>query len=209
MTNVVDDWGLRSYGLARHRPLVQMYYSWSELAANLLFTGAAICSLVTFLIMGAVSRRISDQSFVSFSLVLGCSGFALLLGKMSEPPSAARFLVAFALISTAFPLGRASVKSLYTKALPLESQGSGQGVLLAVGAIARILGPFVGVAVFSSDNGGYLIFGGCALLFALAFAFVIASYGAITATLQSRYKQRQNNFVHNNNDVNTTASTLS
>lgn len=66
--------------------------------------------------------------------------------------------------------------SLYTKLLPLKLQRAGQGVILAVGAAARIVGPFWAVCTFYFKFGALLVFGVSALLFALSLYLVLAYY---------------------------------
>lgn len=161
------------------RPLVQNYYSWSVQAANLLFVAAGVVSLIMFIVVWVLTQSVSDEIFVILSLLLGCVGYTLLLARLSAPVSIAQFLVGYMLISAAFPLGRATVISLYTKVLPMHAQGSGQGVILAVGAIARILGPFVAVVVFAFDTGGYLVFGSCAMLFVTSLMLFICALPAL------------------------------
>ncbi len=111
-------------------PLVQTYYSWTLFTANLLFTGAGLCSLVTFFVVAMLSDRVSDSTFTSVSLAFGAAGYALLLGRLSSPPEASRFLVAFCLVSVAFPLGRAGISRCTRRRSPPGLQGAGQGAIL-------------------------------------------------------------------------------
>eukprot|EP00171_Calliarthron_tuberculosum_P010959 IDg10959t1 len=104
-------------------PLVEAYYIWDVHEANWLFTGAGVCSLLVFFAVGRLSRVVPDRVFTLISLALGALGYALLVpqqtahGILSEAPDVHRFLFAFAVISVAFPLGRATIMSLYTKIL--------------------------------------------------------------------------------------------
>lgn len=93
--------------------------------------------------------------------------------------------MAFLLISIAFPLGRASVMSLYTKILPFRMQGSGQGAILAVGALARIIGPFAGVGIFMHEYGGVAVFGGTSVMFAISATLFRFAYTSLWSRLES------------------------
>lgn len=146
-------------------PLVQAYYNWTVLQANLLFTAAGACALASFVAVHVLSKRMTDRALTAWSLVLGAMGYLVLLSTPEQPLSPLRFLNGFILISVAFPVGRATTLSLYTKLLPLKDQGTGQGIILAVGAVARILGPFWAVRAFLFQYGGLIVFGATAALF--------------------------------------------
>eukprot|EP00177_Eucheuma_denticulatum_P001968 GFKZ01003519.1.p1 GENE.GFKZ01003519.1~~GFKZ01003519.1.p1 ORF type:complete len:433 (+),score=33.65 GFKZ01003519.1:292-1590(+) len=147
-------------------PFVQQHYGWSVLQANLLFTAAGVCALVAFAGVQTGTRRgFSDRGMTLFSLGLGLVGFVLLVPGVGGAISECRFLYGFMVISVAFPVGRATTAALYTKLLPMKEQGRGQGVILAVGAVARILGPFCAVRAVGSGSGGLEVFGGTAVAF--------------------------------------------
>lgn len=154
-------------------------------SANALFTLAGFLSLLAFLVMDPLSQHISDRNIALLSLVLGASGFACLLpawhsgGDDGTLLSPSRFLTGFLLVSTAFPVGKASVVSLYTKMLPSSAQGVGQGVLLAVGAVSRIVGPFCAVLAVGSFWGMIGVFGGATLLFGGCALALVAMRGVI------------------------------
>lgn len=157
---------------------MQSLFNWSIEEANALFTVAGLVSLagVAFMVIG--TKFLSDRILVLFSLILGMCGYGLLLGGGGHL-SQSRFLSGFLLISLAFPVGRAAILSLYTKVLPQKSQGVGQGIILAVGAVARIVGPFWAVRAISSMSGAMLVFGCTALSFAVCAAFVISWYSKL------------------------------
>lgn len=121
------------------RPLVQNAYDWTIQDANALFTFSGILSLIAVLVIQAfANRRVSDRLFLLISFAMAALGYGLL----AVTRSSTMFLIGFSLLSVAFPVGRASCVALYTKKLPKHMQHVGQGVLLAVGGIARIVGPF-------------------------------------------------------------------
>jgi MFS transporter, ceroid-lipofuscinosis neuronal protein 7 len=166
-------------------PLVESYYDWSLFSANLLFTAAGVASLGAFFVVGVLSRLQTppqDRDIVVLSLVTGVLGFCLLISTPQHQLSVPRFLAGFMAISIAFPLGRASVVSLYTKILPLAWQGSGQGAILAVGAVARVLGPFWAVRAFDFRFGGLIVFGATACLFAATLALLSVTYRSLRDT---------------------------
>lgn len=121
-----------------NRPLVQNAYDWTVTDANALFTFAGVLSLISILVLQMLSRRVSDGHFLLVSFAMAAVGYGLL----TVTRDSGMFLVGFSLLSVAFPIGRASCVALYTKKLPKQLQHVGQGVLLAVGGVARIVGPF-------------------------------------------------------------------
>lgn len=170
------------------RPLVQAYFGWSVFQANLLFTGGGIASLMAFAVVAVLGRTVADRVLVTWSLVIGGVGFALLLSTPEKPLSIARFLLGFLTISVAFPLGRATVVALYTKLLPLPWQGTGQGIILAVGAVARIVGPFWAVRAFSFWLGGLIVFGVTVVCFLTTLLLVGATYSSLDSSRQDPVK---------------------
>lgn len=155
-------------------PFVQTFYDWSVLRANTLFTVAGLLSLLAFALLTPLSRWLSDRALTASSVLLGAVGFVILTSVNILP--VARFLTGFALISVAFPMGRATTVGLYTKLLPMHAQGTGQGVLLAVGALARIVGPFCAVRAVVDRNGALTVFGATAAAFLACLLGIVATY---------------------------------
>jgi MFS transporter, ceroid-lipofuscinosis neuronal protein 7 len=160
-------------------PLVQNYYDWTVFQANLLFTAAGVASLCAFAALAYLSCLFEDRMLATWSLGIGALGFAMLVSTPEYPLGYIRFLAGFMVISVAFPLGRAAVIALYTKLLPMKWQGSGQGVILAVGATARILGPFWAIRAFDNVLGDLIVFGGTALLFLITMGMFGMTYGSL------------------------------
>lgn len=160
-------------------PLVQAYYSWTVFDANLLFTVGGLASLLAFAALALLADAVSDRAVVGVSLAVGAAGFTLLLSTPARPLPVARFVAGFLTISVAFPLGRATVVALYTKLLPMAWQGAGQGVILAVGALARIVGPFWAVRAFEFWLGGLVVFGATASLFLATLMLYIRTYAVL------------------------------
>lgn len=157
-------------------PLVETYYNWTVSSANLLFFEAGVCSLLSFIAVRRLSRVVSDRKMVAWSLSMAVLGSVLLISTPSKRLPAWRFLLGFFTISVAFPVGRGTTMALYTKLLPQKLQGPGQGVILAVGAIARILGPFWAVCSLTLPHGSLLVFGFLSSLFALCLCLVVSQY---------------------------------
>jgi MFS transporter, ceroid-lipofuscinosis neuronal protein 7 len=165
-------------------PLVQNYYNWTVFQANLLFTGAGVAALGAFGALALLSNVLEDRLLATWSLGIGALGFAMLVSTPEFPLGYMRFLAGFLVISVAFPLGRATVIALYTKILPHAWQGAGQGVILAVGALARILGPFWAVRAFDNIFGDVIVFGATAALFLVTLCMFVATYASLREPLR-------------------------
>uniref|UniRef100_A0A6U4JKV3 Major facilitator superfamily (MFS) profile domain-containing protein n=1 Tax=Phaeomonas parva TaxID=124430 RepID=A0A6U4JKV3_9STRA len=164
-------------------PLAMHLYDWTPLEVNLLFVGAGLLSLLTSLCVKYLTRVFADSTLLVFSLVVGLAGCVLLVDVPVEEPvkgagygnrvhgdqpslSLWRFLVGFALITVAFPFGRNVTLGVFSNVLGPGPQGLWMGVMLAVGAIPRTLGPFSAIWVLEEVNWQtYLEFGSCAILF--------------------------------------------
>lgn len=160
-------------------PLVEKLFGWTVFHATLLFTFGSIFALGAFGGVLLSSSRFSDRGMMLFSIALGAVGYASLIYTEGFALHEHRFVSGFALISIAFPIGRATSMALYTKLLPMEGQGTGQGVLLAVGAVARILGPICAIQALLMEHGGLVVFGVTALLFSICAGVVLLGYSQL------------------------------
>ncbi|GAB0493324.1 hypothetical protein MMPV_004604 [Pyropia vietnamensis] len=161
-------------------PLVAAYYGWGVHASAVLFTaagGAAVVALVAAAV--ATDRGVPERAVLVVSVVLGVLGYSALVSPPGAPPSLVRFLVGWAAISVAFPLGRASVVAAFSHALRGRPSGGYMGVLLAVGAVSRVLGPFWAVRAFLWRWGGVAVFGCTAALFVVAGGATVAVWSSL------------------------------
>ena len=170
--------------------MVGDWFGWDALEANLLFTAAGAANLLCAVAMSILTapktladgspsteQRVSDRSLLLVSLVLGLVGWLVMI-----PPSAwgitswdgthsmglPQFAVGFSLVTVCFPFGRGLCLAMVGKLLGNRPQGFWMGLTLALGAIARIAGPFWAVAGYYLFGGPFAVFGSCALFFALS-----------------------------------------
>lgn len=170
-------------------PLIEKLYGWSVFHATMLFTFGSLFALGATIMVLKLSSRFSDRGMVLFSIGLGAVGYASLMYTKEAPISKVRFLGGFAVISVVFPIGRAITMALYTKLLPLGGQGTGQGIILAVGAVARIVGPLCAIRALLMEEGGLILFGITGLLFAVCAVVVLTGYrGLVVETSERKEK---------------------
>lgn len=149
-------------------PLVAALYGWGVHASAVLFTAAGVAAVVALVgVAVATGQGVLERTVLAVSVGLGVVGYGALVSPPGAPPSLPRFLTAWAAISVAFPLGRASVMAAFSHALRGRPQGGYMGVLLAVGAVSRVIGPFWAVRAFTWPWGGVAVFGSTAALFAV------------------------------------------
>ena len=115
-------------------------------------------------------------------MVLAAAGWLLMVppgGYVAggAPMGVAQFLVAFTLVTMAFPFGRGICLSMVGKLLGDTPQGGWMGVMFALGSIARIAGPFW--AVHGYEMGPLVVFGVTAVGFIISLAVVRALWNVL------------------------------
>eukprot|EP00581_Thalassiosira_minuscula_P018614 CAMPEP_0183733914 /NCGR_PEP_ID=MMETSP0737-20130205/42400_1 /TAXON_ID=385413 /ORGANISM="Thalassiosira miniscula, Strain CCMP1093" /LENGTH=521 /DNA_ID=CAMNT_0025967281 /DNA_START=168 /DNA_END=1733 /DNA_ORIENTATION=+ len=150
-------------------PLVMMIYRWGPLQVNLLFTAAGVLSLITAFSVRYLTRYVEDRTILVSSICLGFLGSLLLLDlPFSQTLPLWRFLLGFSLITVAFPLGRNVVLGIFGNVLGDVNQGRWMGIIFAISAFPRVIGPFISLALLTAiDWGTWLEFGICTILFGI------------------------------------------
>ena len=163
-------------------PLVLNLYDFEQYQVNVLFIAVGVLSLLTSAAVGVISRFVSDRSMLILSLVLGLIGSVLLIDDEENFLPLPRFFLGFGVITVAFPFGRNVTISIFSAVLGEVEQGFYMGLMLAVGAIPRALGPFWAILSLqlASGEGGryhtYLEFMTSSALFCLSLLVVLVSY---------------------------------
>ena len=152
----------------------QDWFGWDEVETNLLFTAAGVANLLCAMLMSILTRArgpsdplVGDRTLLVSSCMLAAAGWLLMVppdswGLMvppdgSAPPAPPRasmgfvqFGLSFGLVTIAFPFGRGVCLSMVGKLLGERPQGAWMGIMFALGAIARIVGPFWAVTGYAS-----------------------------------------------------------
>jgi len=167
-------------------PMAMRIYGWGQLGVNLLFVAAGVLSLIASVVLKFMARKFSERYLLQVSLVVGLTGCLLLMDNITvgsllyagpEILSLWRFILGFALITVAFPFGRTVSLGLYTNVLGPGDNGIWMGVIFAIGAIPRILGPFSAMATLELVHWRtWLEFASTGALFVLGIVAVWASY---------------------------------
>jgi hypothetical protein len=163
-------------------PLVLNLYDFEQYQVNILFIAVGILSLFTSAAVGVISRYVSDRSMLILSLILGLIGSVLLIDDKENFLPLPRFFLGFGIITVAFPFGRNVTISIFSAVLGEVEQGFYMGLMLAVGAIPRALGPFwaiLSLQLASGEGGRYhtwLEFMTSSTLFCLSLIVVVVSY---------------------------------
>ena len=175
-------------------PLVGDWFGWDEFEANLLFTAAGVANLLCAVLMSILTspkppsssdggggtpsseQRVDDRVLLFASLLLGLVGWLAMIPPYdwhalgprradAHPMGLPQFGIGFSIVTVCFPFGRGLCLAMVGKLLGDRPQGFWMGLMLALGAIARIVGPFWAVAGYYLC-GTLSVFGSCALLFA-------------------------------------------
>lgn len=161
----------------------QEWFDWDETEANLLFTAAGVANLLCAIVMsiltgpresadGSIVQLVSDRTLLVWSCALGLAGWLLMVppngwAALGDKMGLAQFGTSFFLVTIAFPFGRGVCLSMVGKLLGDRPQGAWMGTMFALGAIARIAGPFWAVTGYAYF-GSLAVFGSSAALFAAA-----------------------------------------
>jgi MFS family permease len=141
----------------------------------------AYVGLVLMLIQGLVyrrlARRVREETFMAIGIVLMGIGLVSLgtatwLSGRPEPPSFGALLtcvlVSLAIAVTGFAFLTPSVQALISRRSDPNKQGEILGVNQSAAAMARILGPFIGLTLYKLDPSHLLPYGcGAILIFIL------------------------------------------
>lgn len=131
-------------------------------------------------------QLVGDRALLVTSFVLALLGWVLMVppdgwGVAGLPPMGfVQFGLSFSLVTIAFPFGRGVCLSMVGKLLGNQPQGGWMGIMFALGAIARIAGPFWAVTGYS-HFGSLAVFGSTAALFGASLATCRVLWGALVA----------------------------
>ncbi|XP_039269250.2 major facilitator superfamily domain-containing protein 8-like [Styela clava] len=135
-------------------PLTLLYFNWDSLYNSYMFFAAGFCVLISYVVLGKLSNRFSDRTFlllgcvgstISYSLITVCS-FIFVLNENIETPNSVLPLVCLSIffLGVSLPFVLVSITSLFSKITDLENQGFNQGILWVSRGIGLILGPIWG-----------------------------------------------------------------
>ena len=163
-------------------PMVIKLYDWSPVQINMLFVGAGAISLITSFLVRYISRHVRDQTLLIASIVIGLLGSILQMDipQIERVLPMHRFILGFSLSTMAFPMGISVVLGLYSNILAPVNQGKWMGVIFAVSAVPRSLGPFLALEALEAVNWKtWLEFGLCSLFFLIALVGAISSLSVL------------------------------
>jgi len=156
-------------------PLCSVLYGWDPVEINLLFTCAGMLSLTTSFAVRLLARHVEDRALLVASILIGFLGSAFLMDIPFSPDLPIwRFLVGFSLVTVAFPIGRNVVLGIFGNVLGPVNQGRWMGVMVAISAFPRVVGPFIAFELLEMVKWKtWLEFSICAALFGFVFALVM------------------------------------
>lgn len=141
-------------------------FDWDVTGSYLLFTGSGIVSILSFVLIHKWEKHTNDKALLLIGLSTGVIGYCMIIDYSFRHINIAQFIIGFTFISISFPVSRNMVFTIISKILGPNKAGCYMGWMLAVGAIARMAGPFWAVQSLSVSL--KLCFGGTGILFLLA-----------------------------------------
>ena len=121
-------------------------------------------------LVGRMARRFGEPRLVPFAILMLAAGLALLPVARTIP----MLLVACALLAVGSGFNNPSISSLISRISSADEQGGILGVSQSVSSLARIIGPFVGGAVYQRF-GSTAPFGGASAVMLVAFVVSLFS----------------------------------
>lgn len=150
------------------------------------FVGVVL-SIVQGGLVGRMAKRFGEQRLVPFAILALAAGLALMPSAVTIPG----LLVACTILSVGQGFNTPSVSSLISRISSADDQGGILGVSQSVSSLARILGPFIGGAVFDRFGPKAPFLGASGVM---VVAFLVAS--ASVARMQLRQTADGQSHLH-------------
>jgi len=154
--------------------LCKQRYSFDDKTVGYLFAFLGFVSaLLQGGLIGRLSKRFGDQRLLLMGSVLMLFG---IVGIPFVPVGVGAVfyeLIPVALLGLGYGLIAPTNVSLFSLSFDEAEQGEQLGIFQSVGALARIIGPFTGSTLFGLDQHAPYLLGGCFLLIAIYFAYLL------------------------------------
>jgi DHA1 family tetracycline resistance protein-like MFS transporter len=124
-------------------------FSWGQICLTYSYIGLLL-SIVQGGVVRRLAGRISEGTMASWGAVLELAGFATLILAISNR-SVAILLVALALVVAGFAMMQPSLNSLLSRRVSPQDQGGVLGIGQSVNALARIVGPALGIPMLKAS----------------------------------------------------------
>jgi MFS family permease len=148
--------------------------NWGVSASYALFSASGVMSIVAFSLVHTLGGTIDNRKMLLAALFINAIGWILMIDFKYHTVNPYLLILGYILISVGFPVARNLVYIILTKVLGPKRAGIYMGGMLAVGAIARMIGPFW--AVNSMLISIKLCFLSTAVLFLVTMLILILSW---------------------------------
>jgi DHA1 family tetracycline resistance protein-like MFS transporter len=165
-----------TFGFANLESTFPLYLEWrfhyGRTEAGLLF---GYIGVLMVLVQGGLVRqlvpRLGERAMIIGGTLLMAIGFFVQYASTTLT----LLLVALGIIAVGNGCNTPSLSSLISRAAAGDHQGGVLGVSQSLGALARVVGPMVGIAMLDISVGAPYVTGGVAMLVACAFAWVFVA----------------------------------
>ncbi|XP_019851479.1 PREDICTED: uncharacterized protein LOC105312602 [Amphimedon queenslandica] len=174
---------------AAFNPMAESILGWKDFENSIFFAvqaGINIFSLVLVLVLYR-KTKIPDIYYIIFGVTVLLMSDIWILGFFGRGHTSSsnvslnvfEFTFSFGLIATALPFSWVVGASLYSKLLPMDIQGYGQGVRRSMESLAAIIGPLWSGTLSDTDPNYYLFFSLPSFLLLFVLILLLASFKRI------------------------------
>lgn len=166
-------------------PYVETMLNWNEFGTSLFFSGAGVVVICSFIIVSILSRKISDRYLIIVGLCFHLFAYIWMVSTLGNAKKTRwtleEFLFGAFMVIIGLPFFIVSSASLYSKLLPVNIQGFGQGVRRSVASLSAIMGPLWAGAAFEMlpDFKFYPFYGVPLLLMVLILIMMLLSFNKL------------------------------
>lgn len=116
--------------------------NWGVSASYALFSASGVMSILAFSIVHTLGETIDNRKMLLAALFINSVGWILMIDFEYHYVNKYMLIFGYVLISVGFPVARNLIYIILSKVLGPNRAGIYMGAMLAVGAIARMIGPF-------------------------------------------------------------------
>lgn len=147
-------------------PMAESLMNWNEIQTSVFFMIGAVINIISLILVWRLNNRIPDRWLILFGVCLEFLSIIWLLvsfgsgeRKVSPILSVVLFSIGFFSMITSLPFSWVICSSLYSKILPMNIQGFGQGVRRSFESLAAVMGPLWAGAAFDLSSSYYPFYG--------------------------------------------------
>ncbi|XP_064404675.1 uncharacterized protein LOC135349939 [Halichondria panicea] len=162
-------------------PMAEDLLNWNEKEISFFYSGAGFEIILAFVLVSLLSRLLGDRWLLLIGLIFDIVGWGWLLGLVGNATSETpwvmwRFMIGGVIVLWGLPFALVTGASLYSKILPADIQGFGQGFRRSCFSVGAILGALWAGGAGSFGSTYYVLLGVPAALYVLMLFMVLVTF---------------------------------